>query len=124
MSLQAGHDYVFYPSGGMMSSKQPMKQVDACVVSTKNYVFFVPKKSVGFFVVLNTIKSFQVFTEIYVMTRGGPLNRTTTLVYGVYENAFEKADEMGYACAIAYVLFFIIALFSAAETRFIRGKAA
>jgi multiple sugar transport system permease protein len=77
-----------------------------------------------FAIVLNTIKSFQIFTEIYVMTRGGPLNRTTTMVYGVYENAFEKADEMGYACAIAYVLFFIIALFSAFETRFIRGKAA
>ena len=82
------------------------------------------KPTLLFAVVLNTIKSFQVFTEIYVMTRGGPLNKTTTLVYGVYENAFEKADEMGYACAIAYVLFFIIALFSAAETRFIRGKAA
>lgn len=82
------------------------------------------KPTLLFAVVLNTIKSFQVFTEIYVMTRGGPLNRTTTLVYGVYENAFEKADEMGYACAIAYILFFIIALFSAAETRFLRGKAA
>lgn len=77
-----------------------------------------------FAIVLNTIKSFQVFTEIYVMTRGGPLNRTTTLVYGVYENAFEKADEMGYACAIAYVLFFIIALFSAAETHLLKSKTA
>jgi multiple sugar transport system permease protein len=82
------------------------------------------KPTLLFAIVLNTIKSFQVFTEIYVMTRGGPLNRTTTLVYGVYENAFEKADEMGYACAIAYILFFIIAFFSAAETRFIRGKTA
>lgn len=77
-----------------------------------------------FAIVLNTIKSFQIFTEIYVMTRGGPLYRTTTMVYGVYENAFEKADQMGYASAIAYVLFFIIALFSALETRFLRSKAA
>ena len=82
------------------------------------------KPTLLFAIVLNTIKSFQVFTEIYVMTRGGPLNRTTTLVYGVYENAFEKVDEMGYASAIAYILFFIIAFFSAAETRFIRGKTA
>ena len=66
MSLQAGHDYVFYPSGGMMSSKQPLKQVDACVVSTKNYVFFVPKKSVGFFVVLNTIKTHHYFDGVSV----------------------------------------------------------
>lgn len=66
MSLEAGQDYVFYQSGGMMSSKQPMKQVDACVISTKNYVFFVPKKSVGFFVVLNTIKTHQYFDGVSV----------------------------------------------------------
>lgn len=75
-----------------------------------------------FAIVLNTIKSFQIFTEIYVMTRGGPLNRTTTLVYDVYANAFESADTMGYACAVAYVLFFIIAIFSAVENRLLRPQ--
>ncbi len=74
-----------------------------------------------FALVLNTIKSFQVFTEIYVMTRGGPLGRTTTLVYQVYSNAFESADTMGYACAVAYVLFFIIAVFSIAENKILRN---
>lgn len=72
-----------------------------------------------FALVLNTIKSFQVFTEIYVMTRGGPLGRTSTLVYQVYSKAFESADTMGYACAIAYVLFFVIALFSVVENKLI-----
>jgi multiple sugar transport system permease protein len=74
-----------------------------------------------FALVLNTIKSFQVFTEIYVMTRGGPLGRTTTLVYQIYGNAFESADTMGYACAIAYVLFFIIAAFSLFENRLVKS---
>jgi multiple sugar transport system permease protein len=54
------------------------------------------------------------------MTRGGPLNRTQTLVYTVYENAFERADAMGYACAIAYVLFFVIAMISLFEIRLLR----
>jgi multiple sugar transport system permease protein len=76
-----------------------------------------------FAIVLNTIKSFQIFTEIYIMTRGGPLNRTTTLVYDVYANAFESADTMGYACAIAYVLFFIIAIFSAVENKVLNPEA-
>ena len=80
------------------------------------------KPTLLFAVVLNTIKSFQVFTEVYVMTKGGPLGRTSTLVYSVYENAFEKADGMGYASAIAYVLFFIIALFSLLEFKFLRAK--
>ena len=78
------------------------------------------KPTLLFALVLNTIKSFQVFTEIYVMTRGGPLGHTTTLVYQVYANAFESADTMGYACAIAYVLFFIIAVFSVAESKILR----
>ena len=71
---------------------------------------------------LNTIKSFQVFTEIYVMTKGGPLGRTSTLVYSIYDNAFGNADGMGYASAIAYILFFVIAIFSAVEFRMLRAE--
>ena len=82
----------------------------------------VIKPTLLFALVLNTIKSFQVFTEIYVMTRGGPLGRTTTLVYQVYSKAFESADTMGYACAIAYVLFFVIAIFSVVESKLIRQE--
>lgn len=78
------------------------------------------KPTILFAVVLNTIKSFQVFTEIYVLTKGGPLGRTSTLVYSIYENAFDKADGMGYACAIAYILFFIIAIFSAVEFKMLK----
>ena len=80
------------------------------------------KPTILFAIVLNTIKSFQVFTEIYVLTKGGPLGRTSTLVYSVYENAFESADGMGYACAIAYILFFVIAIFSAVEFRMLRER--
>ncbi|MDP4221284.1 MAG: sugar ABC transporter permease, partial [Bacteroidota bacterium] len=87
-----------------------------------NITLPIIKPTIIFAVVLNTIKSFQVFTEIYVLTRGGPLGRTSTLVYSVYENAFEKADGMGYACAIAYILFFIIAIFSAVEFRMLRER--
>lgn len=65
-----------------------------------------------FVVVVNTIRSFQIFVEIYVMTRGGPLGSTTTLIYSLYANAFDKSDMMGYACALAYIVFVIILLFS------------
>ena len=73
-----------------------------------------------FVLVINTIKSFQVFIEIYVMTRGGPLSSTTTLTYLVYTNAFEKSDMMGYASAIAYVVFLIILVFSIAQMKLLR----
>jgi multiple sugar transport system permease protein len=62
-----------------------------------------------FVLVINTIKSLQVFIEIFVMTRGGPLNSTLTAVYYIYDQAFHRLD-MGYASAVAYLLFAAILL--------------
>ncbi len=64
-----------------------------------------------FVLVINTIRSFQIFVEIFVMTGGGPLRRTTTLVYYLYEMGFHKM-KMGYAAAISYILFAIILVFT------------
>lgn len=76
-----------------------------------------------FIILINTIKSFQIFVEIFIMTKGGPLNSTQTLVYLVYEQGLHKF-RMGYASAIAYVLFFIILVFSLIQMKLFRvGKA-
>lgn len=66
MALTEKQDYVIYDSGMMMNSKQPMQNVDVCLVSTKNYIFYVPKKSVGMFVILNTIKTHQFFDGVSI----------------------------------------------------------
>ncbi len=67
-------------------------------------------------ILINTIKSFQIFTEIFVMTQGGPVGATSTVVYFVYREGFEKF-RMGYASAAAYVLFFVILLVSLIQAR-------
>jgi multiple sugar transport system permease protein len=64
-----------------------------------------------FALIINTIRSFQVFVEIYVMTRGGPLSSTMTAVYYLYEEAFFRF-EMGRASAASYLLFAVILAFS------------
>jgi multiple sugar transport system permease protein len=74
-----------------------------------------------FVVVINTIRSFQIFIEIYVMTRGGPLGSTSTVVYFVFEEGLRKFN-MGYASAAAYILFVIILLFSLLQMKLIGGK--
>ena len=74
-----------------------------------------------FIIVINSIKSFQVFVEIFVMTKGGPLNSTFTGVYFVYENGLRKFD-FGYASAAAYVLFAIIAAASLVQIRIMKTK--
>lgn len=75
-----------------------------------------------FIIVINTIKSFQIFIEIYVMTKGGPLNETVTMVYMVYRDAFEMADKMGYASAVAYILFFIIMIITLFQMKLLKEK--
>jgi multiple sugar transport system permease protein len=61
-----------------------------------------------FLIVMSSIRSFQVFDQIYVMTRGGPAKATTTLVYEIYENGFQFY-KMGYASAMSVVLLVIVA---------------
>jgi multiple sugar transport system permease protein len=53
------------------------------------------------------IGQLQIFAEPYVMTRGGPLNKTVTVVMLMYEQGF-KFWEMGYAAAVAFILFLVI----------------
>lgn len=60
---------------------------------------------------ISTISAMKVFAEIYVMTKGGPLNSTKTIVYYIYERAFENLD-LGYASALAVVLLIVVMLFS------------
>jgi multiple sugar transport system permease protein len=64
-----------------------------------------------FLIVWSTINAMQVFDEIYVTTRGGPLQSTTVLVYYLYNQAFALFHG-GYAAAIAEVLFAITLVFS------------
>jgi multiple sugar transport system permease protein len=60
-----------------------------------------------FILVISIIGSFQVFDLAYVLTAGGPANATTTVVMYVYAQAFQLF-EMGYAAAVAWVLFGIV----------------
>jgi len=66
--------------------------------------------TVFFNVVLNTIAAFQVFTEPYVIAKGGPNNATLTMVMYLYKRGFGEfgSFEFGYASAIAWALFAII----------------
>jgi len=70
-------------------------------------------------VLMNTILAFQVFGEIFMMTKGGPLRTTETSVYYLYQVAFHK-QKMGYGSAAAYYIFLILIIFTG--TQFILGK--
>ncbi len=64
-----------------------------------------------FVVMITIIGYFQLFAEPYVMTEGGPMNATTSIVLMMYEQGF-RWWNMGFAAAIAFVLFVVILVFS------------
>ncbi len=57
--------------------------------------------------VISAISATKVFEEIYIMTQGGPRNSSKTVVYYLYERAFQDLD-ISYACTIGLVLFLVI----------------
>jgi multiple sugar transport system permease protein len=69
-----------------------------------------------FLFIIQMIGAFQLFTEAYTMTRGGPAQSTLTVVYYIYQNAFQFG-RMGKASAIAWFLFVFIFLFTLLQTR-------
>jgi len=75
-----------------------------------------------FVAVITMIGYFQLFAEPYVMTRGGPLRSTTSIVLLMYEEGF-RWWRMGYAAALAFVLFAIILVATWLQTRLRRPVA-
>jgi len=75
----------------------------------KHWYITIPSISPAIFfnLVMGVIGAFQIFTQAYVMTRGGPAFASLFYVLYLYQNAFEHL-EMGYASAQAWILFAII----------------
>ena len=71
--------------------------------------------------VITMIGYFQLFAEPYVMTQGGPLRSTTSVVLLMYEEGF-RWWRMGYAAAIAFVLFIVILLATLVQFRLQRER--
>ena len=67
-----------------------------------------------FLTITQFISSFQVFGIIYVMTSGGPAGSTEVYIHNLYKNAFQFS-RMGYASAMAWLLFIVIGVVSVAQ---------
>ncbi|MDT8286374.1 MAG: extracellular solute-binding protein, partial [Elusimicrobiales bacterium] len=81
------------------------------------YITLPMLRNTAFFViVMTTIGYLQFFAEPYIMTGGGPLNSTMSVVLYMYQQGF-KFYNMGYASAMAYILFGLIFAFTAAQFR-------
>ena len=94
-------------------------EIDGAGLWRKHWYVTLPhlRPTIVMVAIISTIGSLKVFTEIYVMTRGGPVGATRTLVYYIYERAFENLD-LGIASAAGIVLMLILLVFSLLEMKF------
>ena len=74
--------------------------------------------SLFFLVVVDTIAVLQSFTQIHLMTRGGPVDATRALVYSIYLDAFQNF-QFGFASAESVVLFVLIMALTIIQFRFV-----
>ena len=74
-----------------------------------------------YILVIGVINAMQAFSQMHVMTQGGPLGRTTTLVYLLYHEAFESF-AMGRASALACILFVMLLLLTLLQFRMAGSK--
>lgn len=77
------------------------------------------RPTIMFLLITRMIGSLQVFSPMYVMTNGGPIDATRTIVLHLYEQAF-NFFRFGYASSIAVILFLIILFFTLIQVRFLR----
>jgi len=70
-----------------------------------------------FVLITTTIGAIQGFDQFYIMTQGGPAGATTTLVYYIFQNAFEWF-KMGYAATVALILFVIVLIMTLLQWHF------
>lgn len=77
--------------------------------------------TVMFLSIMGFIGAFQVFQSVWMMTGGGPADSTRVIVYYLWQTAFERI-ELGYASAIAVVIFATVLALSFIQLRFFRGR--
>ena len=108
--------YMMIYLASLMSVPQDLYEacdIDGANFLTKHLTVTIPHimPTIALVSTISTISAMKVFAEIYVMTKGGPLNSTKTIVYYIYERAFENLD-LGYASALAVVLLVVVMIFS------------
>lgn len=101
---------------GVSNSLYEAAEIDGATGFQKFIYVTIPgiKQNINFCIVTTLITALQVFDQAYVMTQGGPLYKTETLVSYIYNQGFQVAPyDLGYASSIAVYLFVIIALITA-----------
>jgi len=116
-----GYNMVIYLAGlqGIPTSLYEAAEMDGANGLNKFFNITLPllTPTTFFVLIMSLIGSFQVFEQAYIMTNGGPARATITTVYYIYQNGFQWF-KMGYASAVAWVLFAAIMIITVVQWRY------
>jgi len=116
-----GYNMVLFLAGlqGIPAHLYEAAEIDGATAGRKFWHITLPllTPTTFFIVIISIIGSFQIFEQAYIMTQGGPARSTVTTVYYIYENGFQWY-QMGYASAVAWVLFALILLVTVVQWRY------
>lgn len=118
-----GQNVILFLAGLKAISREVLEQasVDGAFGAARFFRVTLPliMPTVAVIVVIATINALQTFTQIYVITRGGPVGSTTTAAFYVYQQAFQFYNT-GTADAMASIIFAITLVITVLETRMLR----
>ena len=99
---------------GVPTTLYESAELDGANVIQKMWYITIPAITpvIFFNFIMGIIGSFQVFTNAYVITEGGPSYASYFYVFAIYRNAFELVGNMGYASALSWVLFVVLLFFT------------
>ena len=124
---ETGYAMVMYMAGmtGIPGTLYEAAEMDGCTRwQAFRYITFPLLKTTTEFILLTSFVTYcQTFTQIDLMTKGGPGKASYTMVYYLYQEAFGN-NRFGRASAIAFVLFAVILVFSMLQLRITRTKEA
>jgi ABC-type sugar transport system permease subunit len=119
----AGYNMVIFLAGlqGIPQYLYEAAEIDgASAVQRFRYITVPMLSPTTFFVfVVYFIGALQMFVQSWILTQGGPLDSTLTVVYLIYQNGFESL-KMGYASAMSVILFLFIAAITFLNTRIVK----
>lgn len=116
-----GFNMVIFTSGllGIPGQLYEAATIDGANAFQRLYYITIPmlKPTTFFLMVTGFINNFNVFEQVNILTRGGPMNATTTIMHQVYIRAFVDY-KMGYASAITVLLIVIVSIVTALNFRY------
>lgn len=111
----AGYQMMIFLAGlqGIPGEQYEAASIDGASRSQQFLYVTLPnlRGTIKYVIMITMIQAMKLFTQPYVMTQGGPENKTRTMVYYIYTQGFQKGN-FGYACSVAAVFFVIVVTMS------------